>query len=191
MRDEIRDRRFVDVVVSRDGGIYFSDPTYGRNEYYGVAREVVLPFRGVYRAEPDGSGIRLLADDFEQPNGLCFTADNRRLFVNDTERMHVRVFDVRADGTLEGGRVWTEVSGEGEGAPDGLKLDRDGHLYCTGPGGIHVFDAEARCLGVLRVPLPVANFAFGDADARTLYITATGTLFRARVRVPGLVSTTT
>ena len=83
-----------DIVVKRDGGIYFTDPTYGRMEYYGVARAPVLAFRGVYRVEPDGARITLLADDFAQPNGLCFSIDERRLFVNDTERMHIRVFDV-------------------------------------------------------------------------------------------------
>lgn len=174
-----------DVVVARDGAIYFTDPTYGRNPYYGVARDPVLGFRGVYRVDPDGRRLVLLADDFAQPNGLCLSRDERRLFVNDTERMHVRAFDLRADGTLAGGDVWAEVRGEGEGAPDGMKIDRDGHLYCCGPGGIHVFDADARCLGVLRVPTPAANFAFGGDDGRTLFVTATGTLWRARVRTPG------
>ena len=174
-----------DVVVKSDGGIYFTDPAYGRMEYYGVPRTPQLGFRGVFRAEPDGSGVTLLADDFGQPNGLCFSADEGRLFVNDTERMHIRVFDVRVDGTLANGRIWAELSGDGAGAPDGMKLDSEEHLYCCGPGGIHVFDRMARCLGVIRVPQPTANFTWGDDDLRSLFITATSTLYRIRTSVPG------
>mgnify|MGYP001319076252 CR=1 FL=1 len=174
-----------DIVVKGDGGIYFSDPTYGRAEYYGVPREPQLSFRGVYRAEPDGSGLTLLADDFGQPNGLCFSLDEQRLFVNDTERQHIRVFDVRSDGTLADSRVWAETRGEGAGAPDGMKIDAAGNLYCCGPGGIHVFDPEAVCLGVIRVPEYTANFCWGDEDLRSLFITASTSLYRIRVRQPG------
>jgi len=174
-----------DIVVKRDEGIYFTDPTYGRVEYYGVAREPVLAFRGVYRVEPDGTRITLLVDDFAQPNGLCFSLDERRLLVNDTERMHIRVFDLAADGTLRNGRIWAVLSGEGAGAPDGMKVDSEGNLYCCGPGGIHVFDRSATALGVIRVPRPVANFTWGEADRRSLFITATDNLYRIRVRVPG------
>ena len=174
-----------DIVVKRDGGIYFTDPTYGRIEYFGVVRAPVLAFRGVYRVEPDGARIRLLADDFAQPNGLCFSIDERQLFVNDTERMHVRVFDVVDDGTLRNGRVWAELSGDGPGAPDGMKIDSVGNLYCTGPGGIHVLDRFAAVLGIIRAPSPVANFTWGDDDLKSLFITATDNLYRVRVRVPG------
>ena len=174
-----------DIVVSSGGRIYFTDPSYGRMDYYGVAREEALGYRGVYRVDPHGGAPVLLADDFAQPNGLCFSRDERRLYVNDTERMHIRAFDVRDDGSLAGGAVWAEVSGTGDGAPDGMKIDRDGHVYCCGPGGIHVFDHDARCLGVILVPTPVANFAWGDDDRRSLYMTASGSLWRARVRTPG------
>ena len=174
-----------DVVVKSDGGIYFTDPTYGRMEYYGKPRTPQLDFRGVYRVEPDGRRLTLLADDFGQPNGLCFSADERRLFVNDTERGHIRVFDVQADGTLAKGRIWAKSPGEGAGAPDGMKIDSDGNLYCCGPGGIHVFDRAAKCLGVIKVPTGAANFTWGEDDLKSLFITATGTLYKIRVRVPG------
>jgi len=174
-----------DVVVKRDGGIYFTDPTYGRMEYYGVPRPPMLAFRGVYRVEPDGARITLLVDDFAQPNGLCFSSDERHLFVNDTARMHIRVFDVADDGTLRNGRIWTELSGDGAGAPDGMKIDSAENLYCCGPGGIHVLDRFAAALGVIRVPRPVANFTWGDDDLKSLFITATDNLYRIRVRVPG------
>lgn len=174
-----------DIVVKSDGGIYFTDPTYGRMEYYGVPREPQLGFRGVYRIEPDGRRLTLLADDFAQPNGLCFSRDEKLLFVNDTERQHIRVFEVAADGTLRNGRVWAQTTGEGAGAPDGMKLDSAGNLYCCGPGGIHVFASDATCLGVIRTPEYPANFCWGDDDFRSLFITASTSIYRIRVAVPG------
>jgi gluconolactonase len=174
-----------DVVVKSDGGIYFTDPSYGRMEYYGVSRTPHLGFRGVYRVEPDGQRLALLADDFGQPNGLCFSADERRLFVNDTERGHIRVFDVLDDGTLGRGGIWATLSGAGPGAPDGMKIDSEENLYCCGPGGIHVFDRAAGCLGVVKVPSGAANFTWGEDDLKSLFITASATLYRIRVRVPG------
>ena len=174
-----------DIVVKSDGGIYFSDPTYGRNEYYGNPRPLPRDFRGVYRAEPSADKLTLLADDFGQPNGLCFSRDERRLFVNDTDRQHIRVFDVRPDGTLANSRVWAETKGEGAGAPDGMKIDSAGNVYCCGPGGIHVFSPEANCLGVIRMPEYTANFCFGDDDLCSLYVTASTSVYRLRVRTPG------
>jgi len=174
-----------DVVVRSDGTIYFTDPSYGRAEYYGRPRACELDFRGVYSVRPDGTGLRLLADDFGQPNGLTFSADEHVLFVNDTERQHIRRFELRADGTLAGGAEWARTVGEGEGGPDGMKLDVESNLYCCGPGGIHVFAPDATCLGVVRTPEYVANFAWGDADYRSLYITASSSLYRVRTRIAG------
>ena len=174
-----------DIVVKSDGAIYFTDPTYGRIEYYGVPREPQLGFRAVYRLDPQGGELTLLADDFAQPNGLCFSSDERLMYVNDTERGHIRVFDVRGDGTLAGGRVFAQLIGEGAGAPDGMKIDSNGNLYCCGPGGIHIFDSSANCLGVIRVPKPAANFNWGGDDLGSLFITASASLYRIDVRVPG------
>ncbi|HVX83121.1 MAG TPA: SMP-30/gluconolactonase/LRE family protein [Devosiaceae bacterium] len=175
-----------DIVVKSDGRIYFTDPTYGRMPYYGVERPQQLDFQGVYRVDPDGANLTLLADDFSQPNGLCFSLDEKRLFVNDTERGHIRVFDVGADGELTGGSVWAEVKGEGAGGPDGMKIDSRGNLYCCGPGGLHVFSPEAQSLGVIRVPEVVANFTWGDEDMKSLFLTASGSLYRVRTRTPGI-----
>ncbi|HEY4164204.1 MAG TPA: SMP-30/gluconolactonase/LRE family protein [Dongiaceae bacterium] len=174
-----------DIVVKSDGGIYFTDPTYGRAEFYGLPREPVLAFRGVYRADPESRKLTLLADDFTQPNGLCFSLDERQLFVNDTERQHIRVFDVAENGALTNSRIWAETVGQEPGAPDGMKIDSAGNLYCCGPGGIHVFNPAARCLGVIRVPEYTANFNWGDPDLRSLFITASTSLYRIRVKVPG------
>ena len=123
-----------DVVVKSDGGIYFTDPAYGRMEYYGVPRAPQSASAACTGFEPDGRRLTLLADDFGQPNGLCFSADERRLFVNDTERGHIRVFDVLAGGVVGNGRIWTTLAGEAPGAPDGMKIDSEENLDCCGPG---------------------------------------------------------
>lgn len=175
-----------DIVVKSDGAVYFSDPSFGRiREEIGIVRELQLPFRGVYRVAGDGAPTQLLVDDFEMPNGLCFTRDEKVLFINDTPRLHIRVFDVKADGTISGGQVWAELTGEGEGRPDGMKFDSTGTLYCTGPGGVHVLDGNAKCLGVIRTPERVTNIAWGDDDLRSLYMTGITALYRARVKVAG------
>lgn len=174
-----------DIVVGHDGAIYFSDPTYGRAEYYGVPREQQLGFQGVYRIDPKDGSLGLMANDFGQPNGLCFSLDEKRLFVNDTDRQHIRIFDIASDGTLRNNRVWAETRGDGPGAPDGMKIDAVGNIYCCGPGGIHVFASDARCLGVIKVPEHVANFCWGESDYRSLFITASTSLYRMRTRIPG------
>jgi gluconolactonase len=177
-----------DLVCAGDGGIYFTDPPYGRLPFYGVEREQELPIQGVFRVGDGPLTPALLVDDFDRPNGLCFSRDGGRLFVNDTARQHIRVFDVRSDGGLAGGKVWAETRGEGEGAPDGMKIDSGGNVYCCGPGGIHVFDPQGVSLGVIRTPEYAANFAWGDADLRSLFITASTGVYRIRGAVPGLPS---
>jgi gluconolactonase len=177
-----------DIVCARDGGIYFTDPPYGRAEFYGVKRPQELSFQGVYRVGADPRKPALLVDDFERPNGLCFSLDGRRLFINDTARQHIRVFDVRPNGTLAGGTLWAETRGEGKGAPDGMKLDSAGNVYCCGPGGIHVFSPEAVDLGVIQVPEHTANFAWGEADLRALFITASTSVYKIRTVIPGLAA---
>ena len=174
-----------DVVCRSDGAIYFSDPPYGRAKFYGVERPQELAFQGVYRVGGDPRSPALLVDDFERPNGLCFSLDEQHLFVNDTARQHIRVFDVTATGGLANGRLWAETRGDKPGAPDGMKLDSAGNVYCCGPGGIHVFDPDANLLEVLAVPEYTANFAWGDDDLRSLFITASTSLYRVRRTVPG------
>ncbi len=174
-----------DLTVRSDGTIYFSDPTYGRMEGFGFPREQDMDVQGVYRITPDGNEVSQVASDFAQPNGIAFSLDESKLFVNDTDRGHVRVFHVQEDGSATGGEVWAEVTGEGEGVPDGLKVDSEDNLYTTGPGGIHVFAPDATDLGVIAIPEHIANFTWGDEDLRTLYVTASTSVYRLRVNVPG------
>jgi sugar lactone lactonase YvrE len=168
-----------DVVVRSDGSIYFTD------ESGDTGIEVQeLPFSGVFRLAPDGK-LALLADDFQLPNGLAFSPDEKTLYIDDTNRQHIRAFDVSADGTLANGRVFATLRG---GYPDGMKLDIEGNLYCAaeGVGAVEVFDPSGKRLGVIKVPAPgVTNVGWGDADWKGLYITALTGLYRIRLNIPG------
>lgn len=173
-----------DVVVGPDGSIYFTDPTFGRQEYFGVPREPGQPFRGVYRIRATGE-IELLANDFEEPNGLCFSLDGKVLFVNDSPRMHIRAFRLGQDDSLSGGEIWAEVTGDGDGVPDGMKIDVEGNIYCTGPGGFHVFDPTGTHLGSVQTPEVVGNLAWGESTRLSLFVCASTSLYRINTRVPG------
>ena len=175
-----------DVVVKSDGSIYFSDPPYGLTAEFGVLGEQELPFQGVYRLSPDGKDLALVVDDFEKPNGLAFSPDESLLYIDDTDRSHIRVFDVNPDGTVSNSRVFVEVKGEGEGGVDGMKVDSEGNIYVTGPGGIWIFDSSGNKLGRIDVPEVVANMAWGDEDWKTLYITASTSLYKIRLGVEGI-----
>ncbi|MFW2367236.1 MAG: SMP-30/gluconolactonase/LRE family protein [Desulforhopalus sp.] len=173
-----------DIVVKSDGSIYFTDPNPGRMPRVGIPRAQELPFQGVFRIDPQGE-LTLLVDDFSKPNGLCFSNDEKHLFVNDTDHQHIRCFEVRDDGTLGSGRLWTDLYGNEQGVADGMKFDIRGNLYCSGPGGIQVFDDNATLIGRLMTPEVAANFTWGDADLCSLYMAATTSLYRLRVKVPG------
>jgi len=175
-----------DIVVRSDGTIYFTDPIFGRYPGFGIEREPELGFRGVYRMDQDGSNLTLLADDFGQPNGLCLSTDENSLFVNDTERRHIRVFAVGPNGLLTGGEILAEIKGDGDGAPDGMKVDRDNNLYCTGPGGLHVLTSDGELLGIIKMPEKTANFTWGDDDMMSIFPTASTSLYRVRTRTPGI-----
>jgi sugar lactone lactonase YvrE len=176
-----------DVVVKSDGGVYFTDPPYGLLED-GILDARELPFQGVYRlfSDADGSALTLLVDDFEKPNGLAFSPDESLLYIDDTDRAHVRVFDVNPDGTVSGGRVFAELEGDEPGDVDGMKVDIEGNVYVTGPGGIWVFDQSGGMLGRIDVPEVAANMAWGGEDWKTLYITATASLYRIGLGIEGI-----
>ena len=174
-----------DIIVSSNNTIYFTDPSFGRMEYYGVPREPELDYRGVYRIDPDGT-LTLLADDFDQPNGLCLSMDESKLFVNDTMRNHIRIFDISSNGSLINGNVWATLNGTEDGVADGMKIDSNQNLYSCGPGGIHVFNSDSTLLGIIKTPEHVANFIWGEKDLKTLFITASTSLYSIPVKIPGL-----
>lgn len=171
-----------DVVVRSDGTIYFTDPPYGVED---LGLEPDLDFRGVYMIATDGA-LHLLVDDFDRPNGLAFSPDERTLYVNDSRRRHIRAFAVRDDGTLDNCRIWTDMNSSDDGSPDGMKVDRDGNVFCTGPGGIWVMNPAGHVLGRIIGDEQPANLGWGGSDRRTLYVTARTSLYRIRLNSTGI-----
>ena len=177
-----------DVIVKSDNTIYFSDPSYGRMPVFGVERERDLTFNGVYRVDPNGENIKLLVDDFEQPNGLCFSPDESLLYINDSPRGLIRVFNVAKDGSIDKGSLFFEKIGNGgieEGIPDGMKCDEHGNIFVTGPGGIWVISPNAELLGRIDVPENVGNLNWGGDDWKTLFICASTSLYKIDLSVSG------
>jgi gluconolactonase len=177
-----------DLVVHSSGGIYFSDPPYGiESERVGRPAEREQPLNGLYLLQPGAVEPVLLAEDFDRPNGLAFSPDEALLYVADTPRLHVRVFHREPDGTLSGGQVFAQFSAEqGEGRPDGMKVDTRGNLWTTGPGGVWIVAPDGEILGRVRLSERGANCAWGDGDYRTLYITASTSIYRIRSLIPGV-----
>jgi len=177
-----------DVIVGEDGSIYFTDPWYGRMPVFGEERERELDICGVYRLPPGGGELELLLDDFEMPNGLCFSPDRSLMYINDTPKAHIRVFDVEADGSLGNGRMFFEGVGTGaieDGIPDGMKCDERGNVWVTGPGGVWVIAPDGEQLGVIEVPENVGNLTWGASDWKTLYLPSSTSLYRVPTRVAG------
>lgn len=171
-----------DVVVRSDGSVFFTDPPYGLAQ---MTAWKELPFNGVFRLAPDGE-LLLLVDDFDRPNGLAFSPDEQTLYVADTARNHIRAFDVDAEGNIHHGRVLIEMRGTEPGGPDGMKVDQQGNIYCTGSGGFWVIEPGGKCLGRVMPPELPANLAWGDADWKSLYMTCRTGLYRVRTSVPGI-----
>jgi len=172
-----------DVVVGPDGALYFTDPTL--DLVAGEKQEI--PFQGVYRLDAKGR-LQLLTKDLTQPNGLAFSPDGKRFYVDDSEKRNIRVYDVAADGTLTNGRIFgEEPGGKHKGVPDGIKADKNGNLFVTGPKGIWVWDPKGNHLGTIVMPEQPANLNWGGSDYRTLYITATTSVYRLEMTTQGFV----
>jgi gluconolactonase len=172
-----------DVVVGPDGALYFTDP----NMDLVAGEKQEIPFQGVYRLDGKGN-LKLLTKDLTQPNGLAFSPDGRRFYVDDSEKRNIRVYDVAANGDLINGRIFgEEPGGKGDGVPDGMKVDKNGNLFVTGPKGIWVWDAKGNHLGTIVMPEQPANLNWGDKDYRTLYITATTSVYRLEMKTLGFV----
>ncbi len=171
-----------DVIVKSDGSIYFTDPGF-------PAPGLDLDVNGVYHVTPDLGTITLVVWDFTRPNGLAFSPDESVLYVNDTRRRQIRAFDLEANGMplLATDRVFCDLNGERPGSPDGMKVDREGNVYCGGSGGIWVIAPSGVHLGVINHGAPATtNVAFGGADWKTLFFTTRHTLGCVPVNVPGL-----
>ena len=176
-----------DVIVKSDGAVYFSDPTYGRMPVFGEERECELDFQGVFRISPSGE-VSCVANDYGQPNGLNFSPDESLLYINDTPRAHIRVYDVNADGSLSNGRIFAENIGEGDletGVVDGMKCDTEGNIYVTGPQGIWVFDTAGAHLGIIGMPEHAGNLNWGGAGWNELFCCCTTSVYRVRLKASG------
>jgi len=169
-----------DVVCKSDGSLWFTDPGLRV-----PLAERELPYAGVYRIAADG--VVTLMADCEYPNGLAFSPDERTLYVANTRwTAYIHAFELDAAGKVLRRRIFADMSSdEPDGVPDGMKVDVEGRVYCTGPGGTWVFAADGRRLGIIRTPEIPANLAFGGPDLKTLFLTARTSIYTLRVTTPG------
>ena len=185
LADRYEGKRFNspnDLVVKSDGSIYFTDPSYGISK-----DQEELGFYGVYRLAPDGK-LSLLVKDLVLPNGIAFSPDEQKLYVNNSEAGYIAVFDVKPDGTVTNQRLFAELKDAATkgGVPDGLKVDLEGNVYSTGPGGVWILSPDGKLLGRISVPETATNLAWGESDGKTLYITANTSLYRIRLKIAGV-----
>lgn len=186
-----------DLAYRSDGSLYFTDPPYGLRTQDDSDPKKELKVNGVYRipdaarqkpgAPPDHAKLQLLIGDLPRPNGIAFSPDEKTLYVSNSQPKKWMRYPVHADGTLGKGEVFCDVSDDTHpGAPDGMKVDREGNLYSAGPGGVWIFSPTGKHLGTIHLPDRVGNLAWGGADGKTLYVMNTGTLRRIRVKVGGV-----
>lgn len=186
-----------DLVYKSDGSLYFTDPPYGLRTQGDSDPEKQLSVNGVYRipeafehkpgAAPERERLQLLVSDLTRPNGIAFSPDEQYLYVSNSEprKLWMR-YRVKPDGTLTDGKVFADVTSDPRpGSPDGMKVDQRGNLYSAGPGGIWILSPEGKHLGTILTPQNASNVSWGDADHKTLYITATSSIYRIRLNIPG------
>lgn len=170
-----------DIAVKSDDSIYFTDPPYGIKNV-----EEELGFYGIYRWEENGN-LTLLNKEMVRPNGIAFSPDEKKLYVSDSEKLHILVFDVKPDGTLSEGKVFAELQGPTDkGVPDGMKVDTKGNIYSTGSGGVWIFSPTGQLLDKINVPENATNLAWGNQDYKTLYITAGNSVYRIPLNTVGI-----
>jgi gluconolactonase len=173
-----------DVVVRSDGSIWFTDPPYGiLSDYEGHRADQEIDGCHVYRIDPATAELNVVADDFQRPNGLAFSLDENQLYIVDTERNHVRLFDARPDGRLSGGEVFAKH--EGRGSFDGIRLDDAGRLWAAVGKAVHCYHPDGTLLGKLHLPDKAANLVFGGAKRNRLFITASTSLYSIMLSVRG------
>jgi len=167
-----------DLVVHSDGSIYFTDPPFGVSE-----EEKVLDINGVYRYHKE-EGLQLLSDDFDLPNGIALSPDESKLYVNDSRHKHIRVFDITKDGTLTNGRLFAKMDSDERGGADGMKVDMQGNVYSTGPGGLWIFSPEGNLIRQVKTPR-LTNLAWGGKDGKTLFMTAPDAVYKLKMTNKG------
>jgi gluconolactonase len=173
-----------DLVFKSDGALYFTDPTAGLRKRDDDPKKE-LPFNGVYLLK--NGKLQVLDKTYATPNGITFAPGEKYLYVNDTTRKLIMRYEVQPDDTIANGKVFIDMSADkAAGVPDGMKVDQKGNVYCTGPGGFWIMSPEGKHLGTVKTPELPANMAFGDGDAKTLYLTARTGLYRIRLKVAGL-----
>jgi gluconolactonase len=177
-----------DIVVKSDGAIYFTDSPGALYNPAMAAEDLqqYLDFQGVFRVAPDGSRVDVVVSDVVYPNGLAFTPDEKTLYVNCTRKGEITAYDVKPDGSVGPGRLFHQLTGPEPGIADGMKVDTEGNVYCTGPGGIHVIGPDGILLGRMRFAEHCTNMAFGGADWQSLFVTTYTSAYRTRVGVPGV-----
>lgn len=169
-----------DVAVRKNGDYFFTDPPYGMPE--NVAQEI--PFQGVYKLS--SGTVTLLADSLTRPNGIAFMPGQKTLVIANSDKNKAMwyAYDLGENDALINGRIFYDATGEAaseQGLPDGLKIDKDGNVFATGPGGVWIFNKDARLLGKIKLPTATANCAFSD-DEKTLFITSDNYLLRLKMR---------
>ena len=186
-----------DLVYRADGSLYFTDPPYGLETQNDHDPQKQLTINGVYRipranaqiagAPPDRASLQLLISDLPRPNGIAFSPDEKFLYVDNSEprRLWMR-YRVQPDGSLTDPHLLYDATSDPRpGAPDGMKVDRDGNIYSAGPGGIWIFSPEGKPLATISMPERVANLAWGDSDHKTLYVAASTSIYRIHLKIPG------
>lgn len=174
-----------DVIERSDGSVWFTDPSYGIDtDYEGYQAESEIGACHVYRVDPADGAVRIVADDFERPNGLAFSVDESRLYIADTRQnpSHLRVFDVKEDGTLAGGEIFGTCD---KGAFDGVRVDTKGRVWAAAHDGLHCFALDGTLIGKLLVPEICSNFTFGGPRGNELFITASSSVYHLRVNFNG------
>jgi gluconolactonase len=187
-----------DLVYKSDGSLYFTDPPYGLPTQGDKDPEKQLQINGVYRipdarkqkpgAQPDRSRLQLLIRDLPRPNGIAFSPDEKFLYVADSGKLVWMRYNVEGDGSVSHGMLFADTQGaKGAGGPDGIKVDSAGNLYGSGPGGIWIISPAGKHIVTIRVPERAANLAWGDKDGKTLYITASTSIYRIRLNIKGVL----
>jgi gluconolactonase len=177
-----------DIVVRSDGQVYWTDSAGGIVNLGMVGPDIQRQsnVQGVYRMGSEGGPVQLVTGTIGYPNGLAFSPDEKLLYVNDTRVNMIYVHEMRADGSAGDTREFHRLEGGEPGAADGMKVDQEGNLWCTGPGGIHIVDKASRRLGRIRFPAHVSNLAWGEDDWKTLFITDHHCVYRLRTKVAGV-----